>query len=356
MLKKNILTKFILKFFLSIKEKQIKDLGNPQNVLVILQHYSSGLVLTQIPLLRAIKEKYPKVKITVLLNSKNYPSIQENFLVDNYFIFNKSKLLKPAYFKTLQNELHRKYDIAIVPSQISISLTSLLLMRFANASIRIGAKSLNGEVNEFNFLFDRRVELDWNKTPDANISDFSLDIVRPFGIDSKNYSSTLSTTEQNKNSVREFLKKLNGENIIGININAEDKKNKWSLIKYADLLEKLNNNYSCSFYIINDNLSNDEFIFLKNKLSFEIKKYNYNSLSELVEIFNNSNLFVTNHSDLMFIAGATNVPQISIFGQVNPFNFAPIGDNKYFIRKSDLIDDVTVDDVYKQCKFILDKQ
>jgi hypothetical protein len=32
---------------------------------------------------------------------------------------------------------------------------------------------------------------------------------------------------------------------------------------------------------------------------------------------------------------------------------APIGMNKYFIRKSELIDDVSVEDVYRLCEIIL---
>jgi heptosyltransferase-2 len=55
----------------------------------------------------------------------------------------------------------------------------------------------------------------------------------------------------------------------------------------------------------------------------------------------------------MHVAGTTNTPQISIFGPTNPLNWAPIGENKYYIRKSDLIDDVLLEDVYGLCKSIL---
>ena len=57
----------------------------------------------------------------------------------------------------------------------------------------------------------------------------------------------------------------------------------------------------------------------------------------------------------MHVAGTTSIPQITIFGPTNPFNWAPIGENKYFIRKSELIDDVEVDDVLKLCDMILSK-
>ena len=55
----------------------------------------------------------------------------------------------------------------------------------------------------------------------------------------------------------------------------------------------------------------------------------------------------------MHVAGTTGTPQISIFGPTNPFNWAPIGPNKYFIRKSELIEDVAVEDVFHLCTIIL---
>jgi heptosyltransferase-2 len=55
----------------------------------------------------------------------------------------------------------------------------------------------------------------------------------------------------------------------------------------------------------------------------------------------------------MHVAGTTPTPQISIFGPTNPFNWAPIGEQKYFLRKSDLINDVTVDEVFSLCKNLL---
>ena len=55
----------------------------------------------------------------------------------------------------------------------------------------------------------------------------------------------------------------------------------------------------------------------------------------------------------MHVAGTTKTPQISLFGPTNPFNWAPCGKNKIFLRKSDLIDDIEVEDVFEICKVLL---
>ncbi|MDZ7763908.1 MAG: glycosyltransferase family 9 protein [Melioribacteraceae bacterium] len=76
-------------------------------------------------------------------------------------------------------------------------------------------------------------------------------------------------------------------------------------------------------------------------------------IPEVAALISQSDLFVTNDTGVMHVAGTTETPQISIFGPTNPFNWAPLGPNKYFLRKSDLIDDVTVSDVYELCEMIL---
>ena len=48
----------------------------------------------------------------------------------------------------------------------------------------------------------------------------------------------------------------------------------------------------------------------------------------------------------MHVAGAVNVPQISIFGPTNPLNWAPVGENKYWIKNSDDIDSVSIKEVF----------
>jgi heptosyltransferase-2 len=57
----------------------------------------------------------------------------------------------------------------------------------------------------------------------------------------------------------------------------------------------------------------------------------------------------------MHVAGATDVAQVSIFGPTNPFAWAPLGEDKRIVKKSDFIDDVTVNDVFEECKILLDK-
>ena len=349
----------LMKISLSVKETQSKQLGSPKNILIVRQHNQFGDLLASVSLFRAVKETYPEAHLTVIASPQNYFAVVKNKYIDELFVFDKRKILNYSYLKRLRRLLKRGYDLAITPSTVSISLTSLLLMRFSDSGIRIGVNSLNGKPNKYNFLFDRRIDLDWNAKPDAHVSDFILDLVRPFGIDTGDFSSSVDFTGEDIRSAKKFIEELGKEQndkLIGLHVGAGKPKNRWSLDKYIELIRKLNSVFPVKFYLTGSSSDNEEISYVKNNLGMKTGVFLNRSIPELAALISESDLFVTNDTGVMHVAGTTGTPQVSIFGPTNPFNWAPIGANKYFIRKSDLIDDVEVEDVFNICKKILSNE
>ena len=238
----------LLKKFLALKETKIIPLSNPKYFLIVRQHNQLGDLLAGVSLLRAIKEKYPESKITFIVSPVNYQGLEKNQFIDNIFIFDKKKLFNPSYFVKLYKILRKGYDVGIVPVIVSISFTSNLLCRLSNSKIRIGARSLDGKTNESGYLFDKLVDIDWRKFPDSNVSDRILDIVRPFGIDTNNFQSEITFNADDTESADEFLKKLDvnaHDIVVGFHCGAGKKQNRWSLLKYAELIQKLQKDYQC---------------------------------------------------------------------------------------------------------------
>lgn len=346
----------IIKYFLAVAENDSKDIGTPKNILVVRQHNQFGDLLASVSLFRAIKETFPDSNLTVIAGIQNFYAISGNKFIDNLFVFDKKKLFAPSYFFNLKRVLNLEYDLAIAPSTVSVSFTSLLLLRLANANIRVGPKSLNGQVNQYAFLFDRRIDINWNKKPDAHVSDFILDIVRPFGISTENFTTDILISASDKKEAENFITSINlksGEKLIGLHVGAGKPKNRWSLDKYVDLIENLNEKVAANFYLTGTNADNEELEYVKNKLGLNINFFVNKKVSEVAALIEKSDLFITNDTGVMHVAGATLIPQVSIFGPTNPFNWAPLGPNKYFIRKSDLIDDIEVEDVLPLCMQIL---
>jgi len=346
----------ILKEFLALPETPITPISNLKNFLIVRQHNQLGDLLAAVSVLRAIKEKYPQGKITLIVSPVNYTGLVKNKFIDDLFLFDKKKLFLPSYLIKLYKILRKQYDVAIVPVTVSISFTSNLLCRFSNSKTRIGPRSLDGKPNESAYLFDNLVDIGWRKYPDSNVADRILDIVRPFGIDTKNFRSEITYDLKDVESADKFLKSLNVTHkdiVIGFHCGAGKKQNRWSLLKYIELIKNLNLDYKAKIYLTGSYSDEEEIGYVKKHVPFELGLFINKSIPEVAALISKSTLFISNDTGIMHVAGTTNAPQISIFGPTNPLNWAPIGENKFYIRKSDLIDDVMLEDVYYLSKSIL---
>jgi heptosyltransferase II len=346
----------ILKKFLTLTETEITSLSNPKNILIVRQHNQLGDLLAGVSLLRAIKEKYLQCKITLIVSPDNYTGLVKNKFIDDLFIFDKRKLLLPTYLFILYKTLRMEYDAAIVPVTVSISFTSNLLCRFSSSKIRIGPKSLDGKPNESAYLFDKLIDINWRKYPDSHVADRILDIVRPFGIDTNNFHSEITFDEKDIKSADKFLAGMNVSHqdiIIGFHCGAGKKQNRWSLLKYVELINLFAQEYNAKMYLTGSNSDEEEINYILQHVQFKLGLFINKSIPEVAALISKSTLFISNDTGIMHVGGTTKTPQISIFGPTNPLNWAPIGENKYYIRKSDLIDDVMLEDVYELCKSIL---
>ena len=351
----NLLNSLLKKIF-SVNENRDKNLGDVKKILVIRQHNQLGDMLAGISLFRALKEKYPGSHLSIIVSPNNKAAIIKNKFVDSHFVFDKPKVFAPLRFIKFIKYLRQPFDLVIVPVTVSVSFTSNLIARISNSKIRIGANSLDGKPNDSAFFFDRRVDIDWRRHPDSNVADIILDIVRPFGINTNDFSSNINYDASDLETAKNFLQQINYSSnlkLIGLHVGAGKPQNRWSLQKYVDLIFNINKNFSCCFYVTGWKFDSEELDYINIHSKIKIHQFLHHTISQVAALVSISNLFITNDTGIMHVAGTTTTPQISLFGPTNPFNWAPCGKNKIFLRKSDLIDDIEVDDVLKFSKILL---
>lgn len=349
----------LLEKFLAVTELPDKSIGIPKKILVIRQHNQFGDLLASVSLFRAIKETFPDSHLTLIASPENYYGVLKNEFIDELFIYDRKKLWSFSYLSKMKNILRNNYDLAVVPVTVAVSLTSCILTGFSKAGIKIGPSILNGNKNNLSFVFNHRIEMNWTKCPDAHVSDFILDIVRPFGIRTKNYKSSISFDESDNNTAEEFLNSFLPDEynlLIGFHVGAGKEQNRWSLKKYVELIKLIQLNNKLKFYFTGSNADFEELNYMRNNFDDTCGYFLNRTIPQLAALITKSDFFITNDTGVMHVAGATKTPQISIFGPTNPFNWAPVGEKKYFIRKSELIDDISVNDVYNLFGLILNKQ
>ncbi len=353
----------IIKLFFSVKEILSDNLGEIKSVLIVRQHNQLGDVLAGISFVRAIREKYPNAEINFVLSPQNYKALVGNKNINSFFVFDKKKIFNISYLLSFIKYIRKGYDCCFVPVTVSISFTSNFIARISKSKTRVGANSLNGEINSSNFLFDRRIDLDWRKHPDSHYADRILDLIRPFGLDTKNFKTEIFFNQVHQREAEKFISSIktnSKENLekntetkmIGIHPGAGKPQNIWNLDKVISLIKKLKSDYNYNLYIEGTDADKNELDYIKAQL-VEIPEFRNKSIHETAALIELSDLFITTDTGTMHIAGSTKTSVISLFGPTNPYNWAPIGENKYFIRKSDLIDDIEVEDVIKLVKKIL---
>lgn len=346
------------KVFLSVNEKEIPNLKNIKRVLVVRQHNQFGDLLASVSLFRAIKETLPECKLTVITSPENFYAVSKNKFIDEQFIFDKRKLFNPGYVYKFINLVRSGYDLAVVPVTVAVSDTSCLIGRFARANYRIGPASLDGKKNKFSFLFNKKVEMNWAKNSDRHVSDFGLDILRPLGISTNNYKSEITFDKNDEKIAEEFLNDWGVEEnykIIGLHIGAGKPPNRWAVENFVSLAELINKNYKAKFYLTSSSSDENEIKAFDSLSKKENKIFMNKTIPELAAVISKSDLFITNDTGVMHVAGATKTPQVSIFGPTNPNNWAPVGENKIIVKKTDSINDITVEEIYKNVEKLLSK-
>lgn len=349
----------LFKIFFGVKEIHSKDLGKPKKILIIRQHNQLGDLLAGTPLLRAIKETYPACHITFIPSPQNKNAVTKNKHIDRIVLFDKNIIFKPKKLIRFLKVLREGYDVVMVPVVVSISFTSNLLARIAKANIRVGASELDGKVNQSAYFFNRRIELDWRRFPDMNIADKSVDFVRPFNIITNDYRVEISFDKSDERSADDFILSMPGkgrEFLIGLHTGAGKPPNRWYYRNFIELIDKMNERYDANFYLTGSSSDKEILDSISSELPCKIPLFLNRSIPEVAALIDKSDLFITNDTGIMHTAGSVSTPQISLFGPTNPFVWAPLGKYKFFIRKSDIIDDISVDDVLEIADNILSKQ
>ncbi|CUS89956.1 glycosyltransferase family 9 protein [Candidatus Kryptobacter tengchongensis] len=319
-------------FFINLLKKFFKDqllvridkservdinFGDVKKILIVRQHNQLGDMLCAVPLLRAIRQRFRNAKVTLITSPVNYEVVKDNPFVDEVLNFDKVKFfISPSKIFEFVRKLKSGFDIAIVPVTVSISTTSNLLAYFSNARVRIGPASLDGKENPTAFLFNYQVDLDWRSEEKKHQTERNLDIVRPFGIDTDDLSYVIPYFDEDREFAEEILSiGGNFRFVIGYHPGAGKVKNRWSADNFAELALKLANKFNAFTLITAGPMDDEPVERMKKQIDGKIEYLILRNerISRIVAVIDKIDLFITNDTGIMHVAGATSTPVISLF-------------------------------------------
>ncbi|KAB2907070.1 MAG: glycosyltransferase family 9 protein [Ignavibacteriales bacterium] len=352
----NRFSRLFLKFLFSPPVLKPEYEQNPGKILIIRQHNQLGDMLASNSLFRALKSKFPESKITLIVSPANKDAVAKNKLIDRLVVYDKTRSFLPAEFTRFLKILREGYDWVLVPVTVSISFTSNLMAGIAKGKLKAGALSLDGVKNTSHIFFNKKIEIDERGHPDLHISEKILDLVRPLGIESAGYSPEISFDEADKAFATSFFNRFespDGRPVIGVHPGAGKIPNRWYYRNFADVIKKLRQKHNACIYITGSSADNFVIDKIVEEVDFSVQTLIDRSIPEVAAVIARSSLFITNDTGIMHVAGATDTPQISLFGPTNPFVWAPTGTNKVFLQRSDIIDNITVNEVCEVAERLL---
>ncbi len=317
-------------------------------------------MLCSLSLYKAIKKKYPACHITLVAAKTNYeiPFFDINPHIDRVLIYDKSSLKTILKF---YNQLRdRKYKIGFVPSTIVLSRTSHIINYLSGAKKRVGVNSIDNKKNKVAYLLNVKKDFYWKGKHQLK-RNLEIAEIANFSLSEKELSEIkIEYKEADINFAKTFIEKVfpdRTKKIIAFHPGAGKVSNTWSSDKFIELIKKIYVQYNN--YILITSGWTDDIIVQKikdelNKSSIKYEVLNNAPIKNLGAILAMVDLYITNDTGTMHIAGYSGAKLIALFGPTDPNEWAPITMTSHYIKSvSDNINEIFVDEVFKLAKNIL---
>lgn len=329
----------LLALFLPRKRFLQIPLDRIRSILVVRQHNELGDMLCVVPLLRALRQHFPGARIDLMASPVNYAIMQHHPFVDEVLLYDKSAYLRsPREAIRFWRRLRRaSYELAIVPSTVSMSFTSDLLAYLSGARYRIGAGSLNGIKNPARHVFHYPLDLRWDETTNPHQTERNLEYVRSLGIDTNDFTTVIGLTEEEKRYAAEFLSRNAGkkEHVIGFHPGAGKVPNRWPAERFAQVADRLASELD-AFILITAGPMDDEptkrMLECLRSPSLVLKEKNIRKVAAIIDRLT---LYITNDTGMMHVAAATSTRVLALFGPSDPLQWAPKSERSRFLRSRD---------------------
>ena len=331
-----------------------------KNILIVRQHNQIGDMLCSLSLYKAIKKKYPESHITLIVAKTNYqiPFFDINPYVNRVLIYDKSS------YKTILNFYRqlrdREYDYGFVPSTIKVSRTSHIINFLSGAKIRIGVNSIDGVKNKSSFLLNLKDDFNWEGKHQLIRN---LEIAQLAGLDLteeelKEIKLTFSDEDISfaKNFIRENFPDR-AKKIIAFHPGAGKNANIYPTENFIRLIQKLYQQFNN--HILLTSGWTDETILSRVIAALEQDGIRYKvvhnlPIKKLGALLSMIDLYITNDTGTMHIAGFSGAKLISLFGPTDPNEWAPLNENSFYIKSTtNKIKDIDVEDIFTLAQKIL---
>ncbi|HEY6188708.1 MAG TPA: glycosyltransferase family 9 protein [Pyrinomonadaceae bacterium] len=329
---------------------------NPSNILVI-DFGQLGDVVLSLPALRAIRERFPRARITVAVGSPGAPVVELSGYSDATLVVDRVALRDGPKPLSLMRIARIVKDVRRAQFDFVIDLHSLyetnLLGFLSGASHRLYARRPNRSL-DFLANFDPRPPVE-DTRPSKHAIDRYLDVLIPLGIKDAERVPRLRTRPEDDAAIERMLKKEKadmGAPLVGLFPGAGHPARRWPLARFAELADCLVRNDEVRIALF---AGPEERGFVKEmRATFPRATLIFDRLTipQLASALARLAVFVSNDTGPMHIATAVGASVVALLDRPTPHSFIPI-EPRHRIIYSNRIAEMTTDEVYGATRELL---
>ncbi len=300
-----------------------------QNILVI-KISAIGDVILSIPSLRAIREKFPKANIKVLVGLKARNSLKGCPYINDIIVSDFDGRDKGPFGLLRMAGTLRRHNFDIVVD-LQNSRKSHLLSFLSFSPLRFGYK--NGKLG---FLLNRGIK---DIKESLGPVEHQFRVLNSLGISSEDKRLELWPSREDNKWVEDFLSSNwlgQQQALIGINIGSSERwvTKRWPLTHLARLCDELAKRFRARVLItgIRKDINSAQKVaaLTKSKPIIACGKTNVTQLAALIK---HCNVFITGDSAPIHVATAMGVPFVALFGPTDPRRHLVSFDNGVVLKK-----------------------
>ena len=328
----------------------------PHNILVI-DFGQLGDVVLSLPALRAIRNRFPQAKITVVVGQpgaevvtlSGYANVTLG--VDRVSLRDGPKLISIARIVKLVKAVRRaKFDFVI--DLHSLSETNLLGL-LSGAPMRLYARRPGRSLNYLaNFSPPPPVEEDHRK---RHLVDRYLDVLLPLEVSGADRSPRLRTRAADDATIDKLLKKEKAETgspLIGLFPGAGHPSRRWPLEQFAALADYLIRNDGVRPVVFAGPEERALIPQMKNLFPRSTIIFDRLTIPQMAAAQARLAAFVSNDTGPMHVAAAVGTPVILLLDRRAPESYLPLG-SQHRVIYSSTIRNIEVDEVYAATRSVL---
>jgi ADP-heptose:LPS heptosyltransferase len=329
---------------------------NPRNILII-DFGQLGDVVMSLPALRAIRERFPEARLTVIVGRPGEEIIEMSGYADETIEVDRVGLrdgFKPLsvlrIFQVVKEVRRRKFDFVI--DLHSFSETNLLGF-FSGAGKRLFSRR-PGRSLDFLANFNPRPPVD-NNDPGQHLIDRYLDVIVPLGIKDPERVPRLMTRAEDGRAIDAMLRKAKAETgapLVGLFPGAGHPGRCWPLEQFAQLAD---------FLIRNDGVRPIIFLGPEERQMVQRMRAQFPpscvildklTIPQLAAAQARLAVFVSNDTGPVHIAAAVGTPIVVLIDLPRPHAYVPRGTSQRLML-SESVTAIEVEQVYAATRELL---